>query len=91
MENQAAGISIIAFIVAVGVSMGYYQFVYLPQLMQSQFRPEVLNPPQTIKISISPGSSQPSQIKNFVPKKEMELWVLPIKLFGPTKTRYHTQ
>ena len=31
MENQAAGISIIAFIVAVGVSMGYYQFVYLPQ------------------------------------------------------------
>ena len=50
--------------------MGYYQFVYLPQANAKPILPaEVLNPPQTIKISISPGSSQPSQIKNFVPKE----------------------
>jgi plastocyanin len=70
MENHAAGISIIAFIVAVGVSIGYYQFVYLPQANAKPILPaEVLNPPQTTKISISPGSSQPSQTKNFVPKE----------------------
>jgi plastocyanin len=70
MENHAAGISIIAFIVAVGASIGYYQFVYLPQANAKPILPAVvLNPPQTTKISISPGSSQPSQTKNFVPKE----------------------
>jgi hypothetical protein len=29
MNNHAAGISIIAFIVTVMASMGYYQFVYI--------------------------------------------------------------
>jgi plastocyanin len=70
MENQAAGISILAFIVAVGVSAGYYQFVYLPQANAKPILPaEVVNPPQITKIIISPGSSQPSQARNFVPKE----------------------
>ena len=30
---------------------------------------EILNPPQITKITIMPGSSQPSQTKNFVPKE----------------------
>jgi plastocyanin len=70
MENHAAGISIVAFIVAVATSIGYYQFVYLPQANAKPTLPaEVLNPPQTIKITIEPGSSQPSQTRNFVPKQ----------------------
>jgi len=70
MENHAGGISIIAFIIAVAVSMGYYQFVYIPQANAKPNLPaEVLHPPQTTKVTISPGSSQPSQTKNFTPKQ----------------------
>src|SRR5215211_3939952 len=31
MVNHAGGISVIAFVVAVAVSMGYYQFVFIPE------------------------------------------------------------
>jgi hypothetical protein len=31
MVNHAGGISVIAFVVAVAISMGYYQFVYIPE------------------------------------------------------------
>jgi plastocyanin len=70
MDNHAAGISIIAFVIAVGVSMGYYQFVYIPQANAKPNLPaEVLHPPQTTKVTIVPGSSQPSQKNNFIPKQ----------------------
>lgn len=69
LENHTAGISIIAFVIAVAISMGYYQFLYVPQSNQKPvLPPEVLNPPQTIQVTIVPGSSSPSQTINFVPK-----------------------
>ena len=70
MENNAAGISIITFVIAVATSMGYYQFVYIPQAnAKPQLPSEVLNPPQTTNVIIIYGSSSPSQTKNFIPKE----------------------
>jgi len=70
MNNHAAGISIIAFIVAVMASMGYYQFIYTKEVnAKPQLPEEVLNPPEPSKVSILEGSSQPSQQKNFDPKE----------------------
>jgi plastocyanin len=72
MTNNVAGISIMAFVVSVAISVGYYQFVYIPQATATPVVPEeVLNPAESVEISISVGSSQPSQTQNFVPK-EME-------------------
>lgn len=70
MNNQAAGISIVAFIIAVTASMAYYQFVYTKEAnAKPQLPAEVLNPPDSVKVSILQGSSQPSQQKNFEPKE----------------------
>jgi plastocyanin len=70
LENHTAGISIIAFVIAVGISMGYYQFLYVPQSNQKPVLPTaVLNPAQTTQVTIVPGASSPSQAINFVPKQ----------------------
>ena len=70
MNNQAAGISIVAFIIAVTASMAYYQFVYTKEAnAKPQIPAEVLNPPDSVKVYILQGSSQPSQQKNFEPKE----------------------
>jgi plastocyanin len=70
MNNNAAGISIVAFIIAVTASMAYYQFVYTKEAnAKPQLPKEVLNPAESGKVSIIAGSSQPSQQKNFEPKE----------------------
>lgn len=70
MNNHAAGISIVAFIIAVTASMAYYQFIYIKDAnAKPQLPTEILNPPDTAKVSIIEGSSQPSQQKNFEPKE----------------------
>lgn len=70
MNNHAAGISIVAFIIAVTASMTYYQFIYIKDAnAKPQLPTEILNPPDTAKVSIIEGSSQPSQQKNFEPKE----------------------
>jgi plastocyanin len=70
LENHTAGISIIAFVIAVGISMGYYQFLYVPQSnLKPVLPPAVLNPTQTTQVTIVPGASSPSQAINFVPKQ----------------------
>ena len=70
MNNHAAGISIIAFIVAVTASMSYYQFVYTKEASAKPELPEeVLNPPEPTMVSILEGSSLPSQQRNFDPKE----------------------
>ena len=70
MNNHAAGISIIAFIVTVTASMSYYQFVYTKEAnAKPQLPEEVLNPPEPTKVSILEGSAQPSQQRNFDPKE----------------------
>jgi hypothetical protein len=39
LENHTAGISNIAFAVAVAISMGYYQFVFVPQANEKSVLP----------------------------------------------------
>jgi plastocyanin len=69
-KSQIGGISIVSFIVVVVVSLTYYQFVFLPTLNAKPEVPEkILQPSQTVQVSIDPGSSQPSQTKNFEPKE----------------------
>jgi plastocyanin len=69
-SNHAGGISAIAFIAAVIVSMAYYQFVYLPQVnAKPVVAEEVLNPPSITSVSIVQGSALPSQTQNFEPKE----------------------
>ena len=69
MVNHAAGISVMTFVVAVAVSMGYYQFVYIPQANAKPTLPEeVLNPPEVTEVSIAEGSSLESNGQFFVPK-----------------------
>ncbi len=69
MENHAGGISIIAFVVALAVSIGYYQFVYIPEANAKPILPdEILNPEQTVSVTIVPGSSLDTNPKFFEPK-----------------------
>jgi plastocyanin len=69
MANHAAGISIIAFIVAVGVSIAYYQYMYVPAVNAKPILPAaVLNPAETVIVKITPGSSSQSNPKFFDPK-----------------------
>ena len=69
-QNYTAGISIITFVLVVTISMGYYQFIYIPEVNQKPIvATEILHPPQTTQVTIQPGSSQPSQTKNFEPKQ----------------------
>ena len=69
MANHAGGISIVTFVVALAVSMGYYQFVYLPEANAKPILPEeVLNPRGTTEVQIVEGSSLESQERNFVPE-----------------------
>lgn len=69
MGNNAGGISIVAFVIAVGVSIGYYQYIYIPEVnAKPQLKEEILNPPETLTIKIAPGSSIDSNGKFFEPK-----------------------
>lgn len=71
IENQAGGISIIAFVIAIAVSIGYYQFVYVPEATAKPILPdEVLNPAESINIDIAEGSTLETN-ENFFVKKEV--------------------
>jgi plastocyanin len=68
MENHAGGIAMVAFIVALAVSMTYYQFIYIPQANAKPILPEeVLNPESSFRVTISPGSSLEANPEFFVP------------------------
>ncbi len=68
MVNHAGGISLVTFVVAVAVSIGYYQFVYVPQAnAKPHLKEEILNPPEVTHVEIAEGSANPSQVKNFTP------------------------
>ncbi len=70
MANHAGGISIVTFVVALAVSMGYYQFVYLPEANAKPHLPEVvLNPRDTTPVQIVEGANLQSNPRNFVPKE----------------------
>jgi plastocyanin len=69
MANHAAGIAMTCFIVAVAVSIGFYQFVYIPEANAKPIlAPEVLNPPDTTAVTIVPGANVQNSPQNFVPK-----------------------
>lgn len=69
MENHAGGISMVAFVVALAVSMGYYQFIYVPQAdAKPQLPKEILEPPDVTPIAIAEGSSLEANPEFFVPK-----------------------
>ncbi len=70
VKYQIGGISIVCFIVVVGVSLSYYQFLFVPAYnAKPVVSDNVLHPPQTVHVSIDTGSSQPSQSHNFEPKQ----------------------
>jgi plastocyanin len=70
MVNHAGGISVITFVVAVAVSMGYYQFVYIPQATARPNLPEeVLNPQEVTEVTIAEGSSLETNGEFFVPRE----------------------
>ena len=68
--NHAGGIAITAFVIAVGISIGYYQFTYVPEAIRNPILPaSVLEPPESINVKIIEGSSQADQTRNFQPKE----------------------
>lgn len=68
-SSNAAGISIIAFIVALGVSMGYYQWIYIPQVnAKPHLADNIVHPSQTVQVTIVVGAVSQSQPNHFVPK-----------------------
>ena len=69
MENHAGGIAVIAFVVALAVSMTYYQFVYIPEANAKPILPdEVIDPESVTTIVIKPGSSLESNPEFYVPE-----------------------
>ncbi len=60
----------LAFIVAIGVGIGYYQFSYLPYInLKPSIPEEILNPLSFKEVSIIEGSFNQDQQENFVPKR----------------------
>lgn len=69
ITSHAGGISFIAFVIAVAVSIGYYQFLYVPQVnAKPHLPPEILNPKKSVAIHMTPGSSNEGNGKFFDPK-----------------------
>lgn len=69
MGSNAGGISIVAFVIAVGISIGYYQYVYVPEVNAKPILPEeILDPSGTFNVEIVEGSSLESNSRFFVPR-----------------------
>jgi len=61
---------VLTFVIAVAVSMGYYQFVYIPQANAKPTLPqEVLEPADVTEVGIAEGASLPTNGQFFVPKE----------------------
>lgn len=68
-SGHAYGIGVIAVIVGISISVGYYQMYYLPEsLAKPKVSHEVLEPVGVTKIEMIKGSSSQEQKDNFVPK-----------------------
>ncbi len=58
----------VAFVVAVGVSIGYYQYVYVPSVNAKPILPdEIVNPPETTDIQIVEGAASETNGRFYVP------------------------
>jgi len=68
--NQTAGITIITFIVAVAISLGYYQFMFVPQANEKlSFSYEVTHPAKTFHVVMVKGAASQTSLKHFVAKE----------------------
>jgi hypothetical protein len=68
--KSTSGISIISFVVAVAVSLVYYQYFYLPEVMRKPIVPaEVLSPPEFVTVRIVEGSYIETQERSYIPKQ----------------------
>ena len=69
ISGNAYGIGIITVIVGISIGIGYYQMFYLPeQNLKPAVAEEILEPEETTNIDMIPGSADPDQQDNFVPK-----------------------
>ena len=67
--SHAYGVGIITVIVGLAVGLGYYQMFYLPEESAKPSVSEaILEPVKETIIEMIPGSAQPNQQDNFVPK-----------------------
>ncbi len=67
-HGNASGRALTAFIVAVAVSLTYYQFFYIPEASLRPIVPqEVLEPAEVIEVLVAVGSSDPNNDPFFVP------------------------
>ncbi|MFB5598829.1 MAG: plastocyanin/azurin family copper-binding protein [Nitrososphaeraceae archaeon] len=63
------GLSIIFFIVAITISIAFYQFVFLNELnAKPQISEEVANPPESENVLIVEGAALPNNAKFYDPK-----------------------
>ena len=68
MVNHAGGIAMITFVLAVAISMGYYQFFYLPQAdAVPHYARNVLHPAKKVSVSIVKGASLESNPQHYFP------------------------
>jgi plastocyanin len=67
-RSHAGGIALAAFIVAVAVSLAYYQYVYIPEANRKpHVAREILNPEGVTQVTIVKDASLESNIKHFDP------------------------
>jgi plastocyanin len=67
-QNHAAGIGMLAFIVAVAVSVGFYQFVYVPEAAKKPtFSWNIVEPEETTEITIVSGAANEGNGQFYVP------------------------
>src|SRR5688572_25871171 len=70
-QNHTAGISLIAFIVAVAISVGFYQFIYVPEASQKPvLRGEVVEPGEVTEITIAEGAADAENGVFYIPADE---------------------
>ncbi|MBE44376.1 MAG: copper-binding protein [Thaumarchaeota archaeon] len=69
-RHSPFGVGVIAFVLAVSVSIGFYIFAYLPVITaRPQIPEEILEPEKTIEILIIAGSADPEQEQNYIQKR----------------------
>ena len=67
--GNMGGLSIIFFIIAIAISISFYQFVFLNELnAKPQVSEDIANPPETTNVIIFEGSALPTNPKFFDPK-----------------------
>lgn len=68
-QHSPFSIALIAFVIIIGVSIGYFQLAYLPEINKKPvIAKEIREPPKTAELKIIKGSASPQQTDNFIPK-----------------------